>query len=266
MSTRRRKKSPRYQDGVLFTSSQYQLPSVAVLMKDHGSPYCSHDYVPFHLSNNCDKKSERNQVHYRKRKFPFFTTFCLSCLFVTMTVIIIRVFAHLHNWRNHRLTSSSLTGDIKVGNIDHDISIQYGNFSIKSRVFHYSTEVERYPTMIISEMNHQSKEIHTTTYKIMDSMLHVNKEEESIIQPELENQSDNRCVPMHEWQTKRFPTCNSIHELDLKQLSNIGFRNRTNIYDAQRDTFDIIGNGWFRNTWKIIFGHSLETVVLKTLR
>lgn len=75
-------------------------------------------------------------------------------------------------------------------------------------------------------------------------------------------QKEGECVPMNEWQTKSYPTCNKIHEIDLLMESHL---------------FGV--NGFWRNAWKVENASSKcndsvkakvrqrkETVVLKTLK
>ena len=87
----------------------------------------------------------------------------------------------------------------------------------------------------------------------LDPMLFVNRGEETAPQ-EAQNTKLNSCIPMEKWQTHQLTTCNLIHEIDL--LRNLGSDNNTKI----------IGNGWFRDTWKIKTGLMNESYVLKTLR
>jgi hypothetical protein len=55
---------------------------------------------------------------------------------------------------------------------------------------------------------------------------------------QLETQGDNNCVPMHEWQTTFYPSCNNIHELNTNP-------------DAQSGNFQFINCGTARCTFRI---------------
>jgi serine/threonine protein kinase len=76
--------------------------------------------------------------------------------------------------------------------------------------------------------------------------------------------TDGDCVPMHEWQTKSFPNCNLVHEYDLTSAGPGVHRNNTNL--ILEDNLVMLGQGWFRNTWRLDVGSTNEKVVLKTLR
>ena len=68
----------------------------------------------------------------------------------------------------------------------------------------------------------------------------------------------DECVPMAEWQTQSFATCNTVHEIDLPASTQEQTR------DDTETTLKPLGEGWFRTTWKL---ESLQdTSVLKTLR
>ncbi len=74
--------------------------------------------------------------------------------------------------------------------------------------------------------------------------------------------SDGECVPMQDWQTSFYPSCNSMHELDLAKIG-----------EDNGDDFNLFGTkGYWRNAWRVdtIGGHQSkeerDTTVLKTLR
>jgi serine/threonine protein kinase len=69
---------------------------------------------------------------------------------------------------------------------------------------------------------------------------------------------------MHEWQTKSFPNCNLVHEYDLRAAGPGVYKNNTNM--VLEDNLLLLGQGWFRHTWRLDIGSSNERVVLKTLR
>ena len=103
------------------------------------------------------------------------------------------------------------------------------------------------------------------------------------------DQTDNidECVPIAEWQSMSFPTCNMFHETDLFSSSNlpshVGRRYAANhinfsSYYRQNDEIDaaqtqvdthaakLLGNGWFRNAWKVANIDQDYSVAMKTLR
>ncbi len=128
-----------------------------------------------------------------------------------------------------------------------------------------------------------------------DQSLAVSPGQESPSQPDFQKDiGGSRFKPMQPWQTESYPTCNLIHEYDLHQhggyssfqledrvhgrkilaRTNSPLTNSTGIHEHHEaeeaaymeDTIFILGRGWFRHTWKMISGSSLESAVLKTLR
>jgi len=68
----------------------------------------------------------------------------------------------------------------------------------------------------------------------------------------------NECQPT-EWQTLSFPTCNEIHELDLRE--ELGLRRSGD----DRATFGYVGSGLWRNVWKV-HGRGNTTLALKMMK
>jgi serine/threonine protein kinase len=105
---------------------------------------------------------------------------------------------------------------------------------------------------------------HSHRYLHRDPMLSAPPGEEAV--PQLEHDDDDAnkdgCVPMAEWQTRSFPNCNVIHELDLTSAGpNVGKHQSKVDYE---DLLLFLGRGWFRHTWRL--DTRLDSVVLKTLR
>lgn len=81
--------------------------------------------------------------------------------------------------------------------------------------------------------------------------------------------SDN-CEPMATWQSMAFPTCNSLHELNIfdtsPYLAQFSTSREQNII---RNTYSakLLGNGWFRDAWNVTDGvvHNMSFAI-KTLR
>jgi Protein kinase domain len=131
----------------------------------------------------------------------------------------------------------------------------------------YSSENKRI-TMIggdvdLSVPRHRDMELYPTPftdntqlYPILDSS---DEEEERIRTMERRPPYENEeCVPMADWQTTYYPSCNGMHELNLAD------------YDDSNEKLTLFGkNGFWRNAWRFdssVSGPSLETVILKTLR
>eukprot|EP00554_Chaetoceros_debilis_P016269 CAMPEP_0194126452 /NCGR_PEP_ID=MMETSP0150-20130528/59996_1 /TAXON_ID=122233 /ORGANISM="Chaetoceros debilis, Strain MM31A-1" /LENGTH=342 /DNA_ID=CAMNT_0038820311 /DNA_START=205 /DNA_END=1230 /DNA_ORIENTATION=- len=76
--------------------------------------------------------------------------------------------------------------------------------------------------------------------------------------------------PMQPWQTKSFPTCNLIHEINMQDQDKGNNQNKQKQSKVAslflNDSVSILGSGWFRHAWKFTAGLSSETAVIKTLR
>jgi hypothetical protein len=68
---------------------------------------------------------------------------------------------------------------------------------------------------------------------------------------------DGECVPMKDWQTTYYPSCNVMHELGMEHMG-----------ESKKPNFSLFGTkGYWRNAWKVNGGlKGLETIVLKTLK
>lgn len=65
------------------------------------------------------------------------------------------------------------------------------------------------------------------------------------------------CKAQYDWMLMSFPTCNSVHEMDLTDLQATS---------KQSMRVAILGSGFWRDVWKIKHGIINEQVVLKSLR
>ena len=102
------------------------------------------------------------------------------------------------------------------------------------------------------------------------------RDEESPYQ-QLKINADECCEPMAKWQSMSFPTCNSLHELNVFSTNSyLALRSpattsskRTNPqHKIIQDTYSakILGNGWFRDAWKVSDEVTNTTFAIKTLR
>ena len=74
--------------------------------------------------------------------------------------------------------------------------------------------------------------------------------------PKSSYQAVSECVPMHAWQTQLFITCNTIHETGL-----------SNILDQDhQEQVRQVGNGYFRDVYKILDYGGNPPIALKTAR
>jgi DNA-binding cell septation regulator SpoVG len=125
------------------------------------------------------------------------------------------------------------------------------------------------------------------------SPLHVSSISQTI-DTEVEDKGDDSsdCIRMAEWQSKSFPTCNLFHEANIFSSSQVltyfslgrqRSRNRHfNSFIHQINSKDtttelehailnsyrtkLLGNGWFRDAWKVTNFDQSVNVAVKTLR
>ena len=182
---------------------------------------------------NSHMKHYGDEVNYSKiRKKD--ATARTTCQFICTLLCLIGVFLL---WQSHRRSLSKY-------------NMLLFNSSDKEKP-------KRYHKMFVNlesiENTYKNRERSKVQYYIDDPMLFASTQKTAMKQ---ENQKIERdgCVPMEEWQTSNKPTCNVIHELSLQE----GVEENT--------SYQIIGNGWFRHTWKIHLGSMDGFVVFKTLR
>jgi len=88
---------------------------------------------------------------------------------------------------------------------------------------------------------------------------------------------DNRhCEPMAKWQSMSFPTCNSLHEMNVfsttpylqAPVSKSRGKRVTSQHNIIHDTYSAkrLGNGWFRDAWKVSDQVNNSSFAFKTLR
>lgn len=92
-----------------------------------------------------------------------------------------------------------------------------------------------------------------------DPMMHAPKGKEAAVQDHMKPEPPVDCVPMSKWQTEQFPTCNTLHEMDLKRGVDVAHSRK------DLPELDLLGEGWFRSTWKWASPRD-KHMVLKTLR
>ena len=121
-----------------------------------------------------------------------------------------------------------------------------------------------------------------------------NKLSSAFLQPPVTDNSDGECVPVADWQTSSFPTCNNLHDIDMRQALVSDwmkpYRNVTTAGDHSakpkvsiewEDSPELVllAQGWFRSTWELHNRQAdssvnteprrtddVDRVVLKTLR
>ena len=88
---------------------------------------------------------------------------------------------------------------------------------------------------------------------------------------------EGNCAPIAKWQSMTFPTCNSLHEINVfsttsyidrrSSVSNVRFR-RNLQHRNIHDTYSVkrLGNGWFRDAYAAHDKVTNSSVAIKTLR
>ena len=91
--------------------------------------------------------------------------------------------------------------------------------------------------------------------KLLLNSQYYNNDEHRALRP---YQDKPECVPMHEWHTMTYPTCNNVHQVDLTDLSyERNFEHRQ---------VRILAHGFFRDVWAVREFDGVTLRVFKTLR
>lgn len=135
------------------------------------------------------------------------------------------------------------------------------SFQAPGRLRKRPMKVSSHPLVVFFE---QGTEIYAPQHRMLqdDETLHAPAGEEAARNRHVDDPQDG-CIPMADWQSKSFPNCNSIHELDLRAAGpNAGVDETVGF----EDNLAFLGQGWFRHAWQLDHGVLGESVVLKTLR
>ena len=156
---------------------------------------------------------------------------------------------------DEKLAASKRRDDQKLIVI-HDLELQHD--------VDIATQPGQYPRIAFYELD-DPPPIRTHRDLPNDEMLHAPPGFEASEQDRMKpDYTQGDCVPMHDWQTKSFPNCNLIHEYDMNAAGPGTYKNNTNL--VLEDSLVLLGQGWFRHTWRLNTGATGESVVLKTLR
>lgn len=252
--SRRRKISPRHDH------------SGGLLLGHPGAATVSDTLQSDHMNSTLQELTYRNKKpsdYYYLQNNHFKKAATLSCCFllgVLVTVTFSILADNLHSYSHTPLNKNGINLN-RCSINTFRLKTSETEAPMECRIFYFSKHDEE-------QVFHQKRQKYI---QITDPMLHVDQGEETIEQPSTYNDNkSSSCVPMQEWQTKSFPTCNNVHELDMQVLeTRTGMRalryDGTSIH-YKIDSLQEIGKGWFRNTWKLVIGSSQESFVLKTLR
>ncbi|GAX14374.1 hypothetical protein FisN_11Hh169 [Fistulifera solaris] len=107
------------------------------------------------------------------------------------------------------------------------------------------------------------------SYQVDETMMHSLRSYENDALDDWQpiDYTTSRCQPRAEWQTKSFPTCNNLHELQLHAALPEVFKKSMDL----EEELTVLGEGWFRTTWRLdrrSYDKDVptESLVLKTLR
>jgi serine/threonine protein kinase len=160
---------------------------------------------------------------------------------------------------------NNLSGQEKIASNQKDVEANEVVFLEQKHVQHDINM--HHPRLVYFEPNDPPL-VNTDRVLEDDPMLHAPPGFEAVPQDRLKTDyTDGDCVPMHKWQTKSFPNCNLLHEYDLRAAGpNVYYNhNNTNLI-LDEDNLVMLGQGWFRHTWRLDIGSTNENVVIKTLR
>lgn len=158
----------------------------------------------------------------------------------------------------------SLSGSISVMYVYTNHQTTNNVVAVKNRLGQSSTEShldllsDQIPRIVYLEEEESSPPLSVRRILEDDPMMHAPPGKEAVVQDRMRviHNDDDGCVPVADWQSKSFPNCNVVHEMDFNQA--VGDERSTS-------TVDLLGTGWFRSTWKWSVEGDIP-VALKTLR
>ncbi len=130
---------------------------------------------------------------------------------------------------------------------------------------------------MVDNLSPHMDESYTRQYIASISQYDDQSQDEESPDQQFQTTADEYCEPMAKWQSMSFPTCNSLHELNIFSTSSyLALRSpattgstRTNSpHNIIHDTYSakLLGNGWFRDAWKVSDEVTNTTFAIKTLR
>jgi len=104
----------------------------------------------------------------------------------------------------------------------------------------------------------------TLNVTVDGTMMHSLRSDENDAQDDWQpiDYEKSTCKPLAAWQTQSFPTCNTLHEIQLHSILPEVFSSALNL----EEELVALGQGWFRTTWRWDRNVERESLVLKTLR
>lgn len=197
-------------------------------------------------------------------------------LYIITTSLMIRT---LHRFDRqsgfgHRLQNFESNSD----SINQIQEIYQHTMSIKRVVYlgsEYGTSIDTLSTSVVESTRHDDNpSLITASSRKYDTNLSQHDDQSDEESPD---HGDESCENMAKWQSMSFPTCNSLHEMNVFSTGpHLALRspatNSANSAKLQfklvQDTYSakLLGNGWFRDAWKVSDEVSNSTVAIKTLR
>ena len=180
-------------------------------------------------------------------------------IFAFLTLIFITVSVLLYISINLDKEISQISNDSKIKTKEQQLLRNTNTIPLKSfskKTLKNKPRIVHFPISTESEENFVYK-----TRAIVDPMSHVSSNDESIIQDDYVGQFEKgECIPSAQWQVQSYTTCNSVHEINLRDSG----QHHKNM--PKDDKSSLLGHGWFRHTWKLTTGALGEVLVIKTLR
>lgn len=161
--------------------------------------------------------------------------------------------------------------------------LEHGSIMSTKRVASLSSE----SVTLYTEQNITSKRMAASSTEGFESRSNeAHKHGNNVSMHDANDNHRSECEPMAKWQTMSFPTCNSLHEINVFASSATlsYFHPRRRARDAlrfrrfprqeQERAFPLseafaarmLGHGWFRHAWKVTDRYHGTSVAIKTLR
>ena len=233
-------------------------------------------------------KSGRKKYHPRYHIRPHYLQICLFVLapaYILFTsVLLLYPSFHHPRHRYHRpreqvkKVQGSSTRNTKLrqlAGVEPRMSTMRVVFMSSDKIFYTNLNKNRGRIKGAEESVSQSNDYSNKK----QTLPHMGNRHTTTSKPNNNHKAD--CIPMAAWQTLSFPTCNSLHELNIFASSPTMsyFRPHRQRNDHRfpgekisghgipisESSVRLLGNGWFRNAWEVDTFNGIN-VAAKTLR
>ena len=182
----------------------------------------------------------------------------------------------LKNFKSNINSSDQISRGIQK---NHDMN--HYTMSIKRVVYidsKYGTSIDALSRSAVESSSHDDDllQISSTKEDVINQHDDQSQDKESSDQY-INMKDDESCEHMAKWQSMSFPTCNALHEMNVFSTGpHLALRSpATNSVKGTKmqrkivqDTYyaKLLGNGWFRDAWKVSDEVTNSTFAIKTLR